>query len=582
MIRQPIVTIMGHVDHGKTLLLDKIRGTAIAAREAGGITQAIGASIIPLSTIKSICGDLLKNVKLTIPGLLFIDTPGHAAFTNLRKRGGNLADIAIVIVDINEGLKPQTIESIEILKKYRIPFVVAANKIDLIQGWQSFENKKFFLEKFDAQADNVKSLFDTKFYELVGQLYDRGFNADRFDKIDDYTKTLAVVPTSAKTGAGIPELLMILAGLAQKYLEQNLKADVKGPGRGTILEVKEQKGIGTALDVIIYDGYIKVGDSILIAGLEHPIKTRVKALFVPEPHAEMREKKSKFKSVKEIHAATGVRIVAPGVEDVVAGMPVAVVHGDEQKLAEEIQKEVESVVIDTEELGVIIKADALGSLEALSVLLKEKNIPVRKASIGPITKKDLSDAEAVKEKDPLLGVILGFNIPKPSDTAGVQVFVHGVIYKLIEDFEEWKEEQKKAIQLSALDKLVKPCKIELLKGYVFRQSNPAIVGCEVLAGTLKSNTPLMNREGKSLTTAKGLQVDQKNVESAEKGKQVAVELPNVIVGRQIKEGDILYSAVPEEDFRKYKEFKEFLSQDEKELLKEIAQIMREHNPVWGV
>ncbi|RLE47303.1 translation initiation factor IF-2 [Candidatus Woesearchaeota archaeon] len=582
MIRQPIVTIMGHVDHGKTLLLDKIRGTAIAAREAGGITQAIGASIIPLSTIKSVCKDLLKNTALSIPGLLFIDTPGHAAFTNLRKRGGNLADIAIVVVDINEGLKPQAVESLEILKRYKIPFVVAANKIDLIQGWLVQKDKEFFLQRFDAQPDSVKRLFDTKFYELVGQLFEQGFNAERFDRVDDYTKTVAVIPTSAMTGAGIPELLMILAGLAQKYLEQNLKTDTNGPGRGTILEVKEQKGIGTALDVIIYDGCIRVGDNILIAGLEKPLKTRVKALFVPEPHAEMREKKSKFKSVKEVHAANGVRISAPGVEDVVAGMPIAVIGGDEERLAEEIQKEVESVVIDTEDIGVIIKADALGSLEALSALLKEKNIPVRKASIGPITKKDLSDAEAIKEKDPLLGVILGFNIPKPEDTAGVPVFVHGVIYKLIEDFEDWQEEQRKAIQLSALDKLVKPCKIELLKGYVFRQSNPAIVGCEVLAGTLKSNTPLMNREGKLLTVAKGLQVDQKNVESAEKGKQVAVELPNVIVGRQIKEGDILYSAVPEEDFRKYKEFKEFLSPEEKEVLKEISRIMREHNPVWGV
>ncbi len=582
MIRQPIVTIMGHVDHGKTLLLDCIRGTAIAAKEEGGITQAIGASIIPLTTIKTVCKDLLKNIKLTIPGLLFIDTPGHAAFTNLRKRGGNLADIAIVVVDINEGLKPQTIESLEILKQYKIPFIVAANKIDLIQGWQKQAKNKFLLQNISSQPDNVQKILDTKFYELVGKLYEHGFGADRFDKIDDYTKTVAVIPTSAKTGAGVPELLMILSGLAQKFLEKSLKTDVKGPGKGTVLEIKEHKGIGKALDVIVYDGSIKVGDKILIAGLDKPISTRIKALFEPEPHAEMREKKSKFKSVKEVHAANGVRIVAPGIDDVVAGMPVIVIHGDEKKLAKDIQKEVESVVIDTEDIGVIIKADALGSLEALSVLLKEKNIPVRKAGIGPVTKKDLSDAEAVKDKDPLFGVILGFNIPKPAETSKIPVFVHGVIYKLIEDFEEWREKQKKSIQLSAFDQLIKPCKIELLKGYVFRQSNPAIMGCEVLAGTLKSNTPLMNKEGKILTTAKGLQVEQKNVDKAEKGKQVAVELPGVIVGRQIKEGDILFAAVPEDDFKKYKEFKEYLSPDEKEVLKEIASIMRERNPVWGV
>lgn len=580
MIRQPIVTIMGHVDHGKTLLLDKIRGTATAAREAGGITQAIGASIIPIDTIKNVCKDLLKKTELSIPGLLFIDTPGHAAFTNLRKRGGNLADIAIVIVDINEGLKPQTIESIEILKQYKIPFVIAANKVDLIQGWQP--KGGFFLQSLNAQSESVQRLFDTKFYELIGKFYELGFSADRFDRIDDYTKNVAVIPTSAKTGAGIPELLMILSGLAQKFLEQTLKTDVNDAGRGTILEVKEQKGIGKTLDVIVYDGTIKVGDKILIAGLENPISTRIKALFVPEPNAEMREKKSKFKAVKEVHAATGVRISAPDIEDVVAGMPIAVIKDDEESLKEEIQEEVEGLVIDTDELGIIIKADALGSLEALSVLLREKDIPIRKTGIGPITKKDLNDAEAIKEKDPLLGVILGFNIPKPSEMSSAPVFVHNVIYRLIEDYEKWKEEKKKAIQLAALDKLTSPCKIEVLKGYVFRQSNPAILGCEVLVGTLKSNTSLMNREGKIVSNAKGLQLEQKNVERAERGKQVAVEMPNVIVGRQVKEGDVLFSAINEDEFRKYKEFKDFLSEEEKQLLKEIASIMRVNYPVWGV
>jgi translation initiation factor 5B len=581
MIRQPIVTIMGHVDHGKTLLLDKIRGSAIAVKEAGGITQAIGASIIPLNTIKSICGDLLKNFSLSIPGLLFIDTPGHAAFTNLRKRGGNLADIAVIIVDINEGLKPQTIESIEILKKYKIPFVIAANKIDAISGW-IIHKKGFLLERLNLQSDSVKNLFEKKFYELVGQVYEQGFNSDRFDRLDDYSKTIAIVPTSAKTGEGIPELLMILSGLAQKYLEDNLKVDFSEGGKGTILEIKEQKGVGICLDVIIYEGSIKVGDMVLIAGVENPIKTKVKALFVPEINTEMRDSKSKFKSIKEVHAANGVRIVAPEIDDAMAGMPIFVIRDDEEKLVEEIQREVEDLVIDTDDDGIIIKADALGSLEALNILLKEKNIPVRKAGIGPITKKDFSDAESSGDKDPLLGVILGFNIPKPVDSFGVPVFVHNVIYRLIEDFEKWKDEKKKSIQLSALDKLTKPCKIELLKGYVFRQSNPAVVGCEVIAGTLRSNISVMNLDGKILTSVKGIQAEQENVDKAEKGKQVAVEMPNVIVGRQVKEGDIFFSFISEDEFRKFKDFKDYLSNDEKDVLREIALIMRKNNPVWGV
>ena len=137
------MVVLGHVDSGKTSILDKIRGTGVQGREAGGITQAIGASIIPIETIKKICGKLLDslNIKLTLPGLLFIDTPGHAAFVNLRKRGGNLADIAILVININEGLMPQTIESINILKQYKTPFIIAVNKIDLVNGWRSQKEK---------------------------------------------------------------------------------------------------------------------------------------------------------------------------------------------------------------------------------------------------------------------------------------------------------------------------------------------------------------------------------------------------------------------------------------------------------
>ena len=219
-IRQPIVTVVGHVDHGKTSILDKIRGSAIQAGEAGGITQAIGASIIPLHTIQKITGELLEkmNMKFNIPGILFIDTPGHASFTSLRKRGGNLADIAILVVDITEGLKPQTIESIEILKQFKTPFIIAANKIDLISGWVTKEGP--LAASLNSQPDSVRNLVDTKLYNLVGKIAEHGFNADRFDRVDDFTKNIAIVPTSAKTGEGIPELLMIMSGLAQKFLEK--------------------------------------------------------------------------------------------------------------------------------------------------------------------------------------------------------------------------------------------------------------------------------------------------------------------------------------------------------------------------
>jgi len=218
-IRQPIVSVLGHVDHGKTTLLDKIRGTAIAKKEAGGITQHIGATEIPLEVIKEICGPILDKLggKLTIPGLLFIDTPGHEAFTNLRKRGGSIADLAVLVIDVNEGFRPQTIESLNILRSYKVPFVVAANKIDRIRGWNSREMRPIS-ESIRKQKEWVVQELDKKIYELVGSLSRMGFSAERFDRIRDFTREVCIVPVSALTGEGIPELLAIISGLAQKYL----------------------------------------------------------------------------------------------------------------------------------------------------------------------------------------------------------------------------------------------------------------------------------------------------------------------------------------------------------------------------
>ncbi len=582
MIRQPIVAIMGHVDHGKTLLQDKIRGSAIAAREAGGITQAIGASIVPLPTIQQICGPLMQQLKfqLTIPGLLFIDTPGHAAFVNLRRRGGNLSDIAVLVINVMEGFMPQTLECIEILKHYKTPFVVAANKIDLLPRWRPAPGK-LLLANIAEQEQEAQRALDIKVYEILGKLSELGFDSERFDRVSDYTKQVAIVPTSAVTGEGTPELLMVLTALAQRFLEKNLEVTEHGPAQGTVIEVKEDKGLGKTLDVILYDGSLKVNDTLVIGGLEGPITTRVKALFLPAPLQEMREKKTKFTSIKEVHAATGVKIVAPDTDNVISGVPIIGNPKNVKDAEAKVQQEVEKVVLDIAKEGVVIKADSLGSLEAFVALLKDANISVKRAGIGPVSKKDITDAAANAEKDPLLAVVLGFNIPQPEESS-VAVLTNTVIYRLIEDYQKWAEHKKKAIELSALDLLVRPCKIEVLKGYVFRQSNPAVAGVHILAGTLKTGTPLMNAEGRELTVVKGLQHEQENIDKAERGKQVAAAMPNVIIGRQLHEGDILYSSIPEEHFRTYKEFKQYLSNDEKELLKEIAVIMRKNNPTWGI
>ncbi len=583
-IRSPLCVVLAHVDHGKTSILDKIRGSVVASGEAGGITQAIGASIIPLNTVKKICGKLLEkmNMEFTIPGLLFIDTPGHASFTSLRKRGGNLADIAILVIDINEGLKPQTLESIEILKHSKTPFVIAANKIDLISGWNP--SNEPLLENIQKQKPNVNQAIEGKLYELVGKLAELGFDSERFDRVDDFSKRIAIIPTSAKTGEGIPELLMVITGLAQRFLENCLECDVKGNAKGTILEIKEEKGLGKSMDILIYDGSLKRNDTIVIGTLTEPIVTKVKGLFEPMPLKEMRDKKSNFKPVSEVHAATGVKIAANDIEEVLSGMPIQSCSPDEiNKVKQEIKSEVEEVIIQTDKEGIVVKADTLGSLEAIDILLKEKGITIKKASIGDITKKDISDAEANFEKDHLKSVILGFNISSDiTNTGNVKVITNSIIYKLIEDFEKWQEDEKKRVESEQLDKLATPCKFEIMKGYVFRQNNPAVVGVDVLGGTIKVGTPLMKEDGKQITEVKSLQLDQDNIEKAEKGKQVALSMDGVTIGRQINEGETIYSAIPEDDFRKLKDLKKYLSEEEKKILKEIAIIKRKENSLWGI
>lgn len=570
MLRQPLVVVMGNVDHGKTSLLDNIRRTSVIESEPGAITQMISSSAISLKTIQKICGDLLKNKNLSIPGIVFIDTPGHAAFSNMRKRGSNLADIAILVINIQEGIKPQTEECITLLKKYKTPFVIALNKLDLIQGWHPAKSP-FLLNKIAEQAPQVQTAIETKLYEIVGKCYELGFQADRFDRIDDYTKTIAMIPCSAKSGEGIPELLMVLIGLAQKFLEQNLHSDQNAPGKATVLEVKEEQGLGTTLDAIIYEGKIQVNDPIIIGGLYEPIITKVKGLFLPD-------EKGKYIAVKEVQAAAGVKISAQGIKDVVSGMPLFVIENNEPELREKIQEEVDEVVIETEENGIIVKADTLGSLEALISMLKEKNIAIKKASVGNVTKKDLAAASATE--DPYERVILCFNVKGEGE--GVKIISHNVIYQLIDDFEAWIASEKKKEEQKELWGLIRPAKVKYLRGCTFRQNNPCVIGVEVISGTLHPDSDLIKANGDPLAHIKTIEYERESIAEAEKGKQVAISLPGVTAGRQIQEEEFFYVDMNEENFKRLKEFKKLLTPDEINILKELAEIKRKANNFWGI
>jgi translation initiation factor 5B len=389
----------------------------------------------------------------------------------------------------------------------------------------------------------------------------------------------------------MPELLMVLTGLTQRYLENTLVCNLEPntPSKGTILEIKNAEGMGLCMDAIIFDGVMRVNDTLIIGGIDKPVVTKIKGLFEPKAMVDMRDKKTKFQSIREINAATGIRISAPELEGVIAGMPlISCPQGTPANVIEEIklkiQKEVEEVLIETDKEGIVVKADTIGSLEAIIKLMKDKGIKIRKATVGNITKKDITDAESNYEREPTESVILGFNIIDDSGIKNdkVKIITSNIIYKLIDDYDNWKESEIKRLEQKELEGLVRPCKIEYLTNYTFRASNPAIVGIEVLAGQLRAGINIMKSDGIVLTNVKELQKNKENVKTLDRKEQAAASLPNVTVGRQISEGEIYYSAIPEADFRKLKTLTKYLSKEETLVLKEIAELMRKNNPVWGV
>ncbi|MBN1280080.1 MAG: translation initiation factor IF-2 [Candidatus Thermoplasmatota archaeon] len=579
--RQPIVSVLGHVDHGKTSLLDFIRGSTVAAREAGAITQHIGATEVPIDAIYSLCGHLLGGKKFSVPGLLFIDTPGHHAFTTLRTRGGSLADLAILVVDINEGFRPQTHESITILRQYKTPFVVAANKIDAVNGWQ--HSTEIAMNRIQQQRPMTKTLFETKLYELIGAIYDKGFESDLYFNIKDFRKSLPIIPISSKTGEGIPELLMVLVGLAQRFLEEQLKSETSA-GKGTVLEVKEDVGLGTTVDAIIYSGTLKKEDTIILGTQQEPIITKIKALLKPKPMDEIRDPRERFEAVTEVHAACGIKISAPNLDVVVPGAPLRVVHNDEEELRQEIKSQ-SQVNIELDREGIYIKADTIGSLEALVKESREKGIHIRKVEIGNISRRDIMETAAVT--NPLERVIFAFNVkmlPEAKEevpNTEVTVFNEDVIYTIIENYDTWLIQKKEELEKKRREDYTHPGMIKFLPEYVFRVSHPAVFGVRVLAGRITTNMRLITQDGKSIGTIKGMQSDNKAITEALQGAEIAISIEGITIGRQIKGGDIFFTDIPESDVKRLLCL-DVLNEDEKDVLNKIIDIKRKTNKFWGM
>ncbi len=575
-MRQPIVTVAGHVDHGKTTILDSIRKTRIYESEAGGITQKISFTNVPMEFIKkSFPAINKKNVKLDIPGFLFIDTPGHAAFSHLRKRGGSLADLAILVIDINEGIMSQTKEVIDILRLNKTPFIIALNKIDNISGWK--KQSEDLKDSVDKQALNVRNIFQEKLFTIITSLYHQGFNAKPFYEITNFSKELALIPCSGKTGEGIEELILMLSGISQKFLKQNLM--IGKDAKGVILELKKEKDI-MYYESILYDGKLKAGDEIAIASFSNPIIAKIRVLEEIIPIS------SKFKTAKEVTATNGIRIQFTDNIAVLPGMPFTILKDNLKNISEEFKKELN--ILKTDKKGIIIKADSLGSLEALITLLKQEKISIVSAGIGKINKKDLISAEKNLNEDPINAAILAFNVEEEEEVKEMtknskfRIIKNQVIYKLIEELIKFKEEKNNEIKREKLSELAPLCKLKIFHDYVFRNSNPAVFGVRIESGKLSPKIHLINELGESIAKVKSIQEQNQTIQIAEQGKEIAVSLPGIMFDRLLKDTDYLYSDLTESQFKKLKENKELLTKEELQTLQKIAQIKRREKATWGV
>lgn len=582
-LRQPIVSLLGHVDHGKTTLLDRIAGSVRAENEPGGITQHIGAIEVPGSTVLKLCQGLLRREQFRVPGLLFIDTPGHRSFETLRRRGGALADLAVLVVDAREGIMPQTRESIQILRHEKTPFAVAATKIDLLAGWRKPSGPIPLAEQLATCGEGYLRSLDERIYAIAEELVQAGFSADRYDRVTDFTRNLGIVPVSGKSGVGVPELLALLVGLSQRFLTQELELVTEG-AEATILERTDRRGVGPVTSAIVYRGRLAVGDEIVVSGRGGVIHSRVRGLYRPAPPRKG-SPAGRVERVDDVRAAAGIFLAAPGIENALPGglLRSVATGADRQHIEEELARDSQPIA-QFADSGVALAADTLGALEALAFECRELGIPIHAATVGPVDRATVVKMATVR--DPTHRAILAFNVPlldealPEGDRGPVRLFRGDVMYHILEQYTAWRDARK--AELAKLRRLATahPARLEILPGFVFRTSKPAIIGIRVSGGTLRPGVRLMNRKGVDVGLLKSMQREGESVAEAPEGSELAASIDGAVVGRSIAEGDVLLVALGEGAVRALRTAE--LSSTERAILEEVVRIRRAvEGPFWG-
>nr|CAH7725665.1 unnamed protein product [Callosobruchus chinensis] len=590
-LRAAIVCVLGHVDTGKTKILDKLRRTNVQDGEAGGITQQIGATNVPIDAIKEQTKIVkgMAEMEMKIPGLLIIDTPGHESFSNLRNRGSSLCDIAILVVDIMHGLEPQTIESINLLKNKKTPFVVALNKIDRLYDWQTM-NRKDVRDIIKAQAANTQLEFDQRTKEVIVQFAEQGLNAALFYENPDVRSYVSLVPTSAITGEGMGNLLALIVDFCQTKLTKRLM--YSDELQATVLEVKAIPGLGTTIDVILVNGTLREGDTMLCAGTDGPIVTQIRSLLMPQPLRELRVKNA-YIEYREIKAAQGVKIAAKELEKAIAGLNLYVAHKSDEVevLKEEVSKELKSALsnIRLAERGVYVQASTLGSLEALLEFLRTSKIPYSGIRIGPVVKKDVMKASIMLEHEPQYATILAFDVKvekdaqELADSLGVKIFQADIIYHLFDRFMAYREELRQRKREEFKHIAVFPCKLRVLPQFVFNSRDPIVMGVMVEAGIVKEGTPICvpSKEFVDLGIVTSIENNHKPVESARKGMEVCIKIESIpgespkMFGRHFDEKDMLISKISRQSIDACKDyFRDDLQKTDWQLMVELKKLFQ--------
>ena len=374
-LKAPICSIMGHVDAGKTSLIDYIKKSTKVKDEAGGITQTISSSYINIDSIVELTKVINGKyaVEPTIPGMLLIDTPGHEAFNVMRENGSTLCDIAIVIIDIMDGVKPQTIESVEMLRKNRVPFVIVVTKLDTIPEYN--KTNETSLRKAFKQQKKTTISYITSIIEDIKYDFDKIKCKSEFYLRNKKPQSIySIVPVSSHTGEGIADLMALIVYISQNWM--NKKITYSDTIEGQVMNNYKDKNKGWIIDIILKNGTLNTGDKLIFNSYKGPKIVTIRNMFV---------NKNQESTIK---ATNSISIIGSNCDEIYIGTQFYKFENNLEMYVEQMTNIWTKLKLDNQ--GVIIMAPTIGSIDAFYKVFKKENIPIRYYLIGELTEKNLN------------------------------------------------------------------------------------------------------------------------------------------------------------------------------------------------